>query len=324
MIEQNLDVVQALCALHEQRASRVKLGSGGDHNIAFAQCNFTIGRAGVGTPPDTRTTSVSCVSVPTGFILIRQNNRTFIVGNCPNPYVRNNGLNGNWTWAEFKANLAQYRKNGTITIPDRSKTGTITVKPMESTTLRRGDKGDAVKELQTRLIACGYSCGSYGADGSFGGATENALKAFQSDHGLDADGIYGAKSKAALETAYSARKATGTTAKSSVSSAKNEKTADNISGGYVFGGLDYSPIFDPAYYLSYYPDLSAAFGTNNAKAWQHFITYGRKEARRSSKAFDPHKYRARYKDLDDAFGNNWAAYYEHYLNFGIKEKRKAN
>ena len=39
---------------------------------------------------------------------------------CPNPYVKNNKLHGNWTWEEFKANLAQYRKDGTITIPDRS------------------------------------------------------------------------------------------------------------------------------------------------------------------------------------------------------------
>lgn len=39
---------------------------------------------------------------------------------CPNPYVINNKLHGNWTWEEFKANLAQYRKDGTITIPDRS------------------------------------------------------------------------------------------------------------------------------------------------------------------------------------------------------------
>ena len=39
---------------------------------------------------------------------------------CPNPYVRNNKLHGNWTWEEFKVNLAQYRKDGTITIPDRS------------------------------------------------------------------------------------------------------------------------------------------------------------------------------------------------------------
>lgn len=35
---------------------------------------------------------------------------------CPNPYVRNNGKNGNWTWEQFLANLKQYRKDGTISL----------------------------------------------------------------------------------------------------------------------------------------------------------------------------------------------------------------
>jgi N-acetylmuramoyl-L-alanine amidase CwlA len=33
---------------------------------------------------------------------------------CPNPYVKNNRLKTSWTWDRFKANLAQYRKDGTI------------------------------------------------------------------------------------------------------------------------------------------------------------------------------------------------------------------
>ena len=34
--------------------------------------------------------------------------------------------------------------------------------------LAMGDKGDAVKTMQTMLIKLGYSCGKYGADGDFG------------------------------------------------------------------------------------------------------------------------------------------------------------
>ena len=67
-------------------------------------------------------------------------------------------------------------------------------------TLRRGSKGEAVKELQTELIKRGYDLGSYGADGSFGKATEAAVKAFQKDRGLNADGIVGEKTWEALET----------------------------------------------------------------------------------------------------------------------------
>ena len=44
--------------------------------------------------------------------------------------------------------------------------------------------------MQTMLIACGYSCGSTGADGSFGNNTRNALMRFQGDHSLSVDGVY--------------------------------------------------------------------------------------------------------------------------------------
>jgi len=70
------------------------------------------------------------------------------------------------------------------------------------TSLRKGSTGDAVKTMQTMLIACGYSCGSAGADGDFGNNTLAALEAFQKDKGLTVDGIYGPISKAALEKAY--------------------------------------------------------------------------------------------------------------------------
>ena len=71
-----------------------------------------------------------------------------------------------------------------------------------SENLRKGSKGEAVRTMQTMLIACGYSCGSTGADGSFGNNTRNALMRFQGDHGLTVDGIYGPKSHAALTAAY--------------------------------------------------------------------------------------------------------------------------
>lgn len=51
--------------------------------------------------------------------------------------------------------------------------------------------GSRCKELQQKLIACGYNCGGYGADGSFGMGTYNSLIAFQQDHGLSADGLAG-------------------------------------------------------------------------------------------------------------------------------------
>lgn len=71
--------------------------------------------------------------------------------------------------------------------------------------LSRGSKGTAVKDMQTKLITCGYFCGSYGADGDFGSGTETALKNFQRDYGLSVDGIFGPKSKAKLDEVYAAK-----------------------------------------------------------------------------------------------------------------------
>jgi peptidoglycan hydrolase-like protein with peptidoglycan-binding domain len=56
-----------------------------------------------------------------------------------------------------------------------------------------------VKQLQQELIRKGYDCGPSGADSIFGRNTEAALKQFQQEHGLTADGICGPLTYAALE-----------------------------------------------------------------------------------------------------------------------------
>lgn len=63
-------------------------------------------------------------------------------------------------------------------------------------TLKKGSKGQQVRTVQRLLVALGYGAGK--ADGEFGPNTETALKEYQRDHGLTADGICGAKSWAAL------------------------------------------------------------------------------------------------------------------------------
>ena len=57
--------------------------------------------------------------------------------------------------------------------------------------LRKGDRGEAVREMQEALMERGYDLGKWGADGIFGTQTLNAVKAFQGDCGLKADGIIG-------------------------------------------------------------------------------------------------------------------------------------
>lgn len=85
---------------------------------------------------------------------------------------------------------------------DASATPAVSVSKTETVSnlpeLAKGSKGDSVKALQILLMGYGYSCGSYGADSDFGGATENAVEAFQEDAGLEADGVVGPKTWAKL------------------------------------------------------------------------------------------------------------------------------
>lgn len=64
-------------------------------------------------------------------------------------------------------------------------------------TLRKGDSGDDVRELQESLNTLLYNAGE--ADGKFGSRTESALKDYQRDHGLKVDGICGPATWASIE-----------------------------------------------------------------------------------------------------------------------------
>ncbi len=65
-------------------------------------------------------------------------------------------------------------------------------------TLRQGDVNSSVKQMQERLITLGYLNGK--ADGNFGAQTYRALKEFQRKNALDADGIAGKQTIAALNS----------------------------------------------------------------------------------------------------------------------------
>lgn len=65
-------------------------------------------------------------------------------------------------------------------------------------TLYKNSEGEITRLAQEKLISLGYSCGSCGADGVNGSATQKAIKLFQQEHGLTADGIVGVKTWRAL------------------------------------------------------------------------------------------------------------------------------
>ncbi len=117
---------------------------------------------------------------------------------------------------------------GTITaIPV---TPTPTVAPVTPTptpkSLQRGFTGsDAVRAVQKRLKELGFYKGS--ADGDFGPATEEAVKAFQKANGLTADGKVGEKTLAKMNgtSAVSAKQANATAAPKAT--AKNNPKVTN-------------------------------------------------------------------------------------------------
>ena len=79
--------------------------------------------------------------------------------------------------------------------PRYDNSSTVDISPRK--TLRMGSVGIDVKFLQTKLTELGYHVG--GIDGIFGVTTCNAVIEFQSDHGLVADGVVGAKTWAKID-----------------------------------------------------------------------------------------------------------------------------
>jgi hypothetical protein len=57
-------------------------------------------------------------------------------------------------------------------------------------------RGEAVREVQEALVEAGYDVG--GVDAVFGPGTDAALRQFQSDNGLEADGVVGDQTASAL------------------------------------------------------------------------------------------------------------------------------
>lgn len=93
--------------------------------------------------------------------------------------------------------LSHWDEWGELTGVDYTNEGSETV----VATLRKGDKSEAVRVLQNKLLALGYGLPKYGADGSYGPETTAAVMAFQTDKGLMVDGVCGPITQAALESA---------------------------------------------------------------------------------------------------------------------------
>lgn len=112
--------------------------------------------------------------------------------------VTSNLSAGKWKWYGLLKDVSYSASDAPVS-PSEPADEPIPVQSLP--TLKKGSKGEYVTFLQTKLIQKGYDLGRWGADGDFGSQTEKAVKQFQKDHGLTADGIVGARTWAALDEA---------------------------------------------------------------------------------------------------------------------------
>lgn len=100
--------------------------------------------------------------------------------------------------------------------------------------VEKGMTGIAVQSVQSMLINAGYLSGS--ADGDFGSGTEAAVKQFQADHGLEADGIVGDQTQAALAQATGSSDGIGSYSQKLIMDATAYSSQDPGNGPYTAGG----------------------------------------------------------------------------------------
>ena len=170
-------------------------------------------------------------------------------------------------------------------------------------TIKRGDKGDAVKKMQEMLIAC--KCLAEGeADGDFGPKTEAGVKKAQLIFlGEDKQtGSYDSATKAAVEKCYA-------------------KVTDKR---FVKDGVNWSFVFDPVYYNNRYADLNEHYKGDEQKLFNHFLKYGTSinEKRQGCADFNVEVYAKNYPELVEHYKSDWFMLYRHYAKYGWTEGRK--
>ena len=129
-------------------------------------------------------------------------------------FQKNNGLGADGTAGSATLNLlysseavpAAAAAAATPAPAGAAKSGATATPAPENGPLKRGAKGDAVRELQENLIRLGYLNGK--ADGVFGLKTYEALVAFQRANRLTADGVAGEKTQKKLASSGAVAAAT--------------------------------------------------------------------------------------------------------------------
>ena len=141
-------------------------------------------------------------------------------------------------------------QSATVTTP-------VTTNP---NTLKYGDSGSRVTELQTALVKLGYN--TNGVDGRFGAGTQRAVISFQKDNGLEADGLAGTKT---LELLYKKEDGTSSSSGSSSGSGTSSGLTRTLRRGYT--GDDVITVQQRLKELGYYTgSIDGVYGSGSIAA----------------------------------------------------------
>ena len=114
----------------------------------------------------------------------------------------------------------------------------------------------------------------------------------------------------------------GNAAKNSYWARYQNYVPGDYTGGTIYQGIDYAPVFNFEYFLKVNPDLKEQFEGAPESALEYFVTKGMDEGLVASSEFDLESYKARYADVRETCSTNKACY-EHYMKTGKEEGRNA-
>ena len=133
--------------------------------------------------------------------------------------------------------------------------------------LKQGSSGPDVKDLQQKLKDLGFD--PNGVDGNFGPGTRDAVIAFQQSKGLQADGIAGPATLAAVDSAGASDGATTAAANDdAATNAAPTPVTSSAAGALNLAGLAGKL---PAAVIAQIPDTAAEFGITTNLRLAHFL-----------------------------------------------------
>jgi putative chitinase len=137
--------------------------------------------------------------------------------------------------------------------------------------LKQGSSGPDVQDLQQKLKGLGFD--PNGVDGNFGPGTKAAVIAFQQSKGLQADGMAGPATMAALQAATAGTTTGGGAVSGDATGASGATGASSTAATTAAPGLNLAGLTGkvPAAVIAQIPETAAKFGITTNLRLAHFL-----------------------------------------------------